>query len=515
MQNELRTLPDRVLKIGHEPAALVGRDGGFDAGVKLYESRGEKATYAALSHRWGDEQPLRLLLENHADFQRGIAWSALPKTFQHAILFARKMGIHFIWIDSLAIIQDSKEDWLEQSGKMAAIYENATITLAATTSEGGRSGMFVEPTELQKGYVTDGAVKVAVDGNDEGARRLLESAGGDRVIAFVKQKMEWGDHPFPGHFASPDLPLLKRGWVYQERLLSPRIAHFGSLDLIWECNGVITCYCDTWMHSGSRNPISHPVKPMHAACLTASPGNESRMAYRWIRIVEAYTMLELTFMSDRLIAIAGIAKQFSRGLHNKKYCAGLWEESLLTGLTWARKDPHRLLVRPSPPSTGPSWSWISVPSAIVYLRSQYPGYKPNDGASVKQTSFTCNDEEFTTLRGGSITLHGKVRKGETRVKRVTDWQGKEEMRHYCYFSNDSKGHDAFLDYGSYDEAVRDEVYCLFMGFPMDDGGHTLLMLILSQVDEREQVYSRVGLGTFLTKDKLFDRVEREQDVTII
>jgi hypothetical protein len=54
-----------------------------------------------------------------------------------------------------------------------------------------------------------------------------------------------------------------------------------------------------------------------------------------------------------------------------------------------------------------------------------------------------------------------------------------------------------------------------MGFRMDDGGHTLLMLILSQVDEREQVYSRVGLGTFLTKDKLFDGVEREQDVTII
>jgi hypothetical protein len=143
--NELHTLPDRVLKIIDQgPGASLRGANWLDADVKLHESRGETSTYAALSHRWGDEQPLRLLLENHADFQRCIAWSALPKTFQHAIIFARKLGIQFIWIDSLCIVQDSKKDWLEQSGKMAAIYENATITLAATTSEGGRAGMFTE-----------------------------------------------------------------------------------------------------------------------------------------------------------------------------------------------------------------------------------------------------------------------------------------------------------------------------------------------------------------------------------
>jgi hypothetical protein len=519
--NELHTLPDRVLKIIDQgPGASLRGANWLDADVKLHESRGETSTYAALSHRWGDEQPLRLLLENHADFQRCIAWSALPKTFQHAIIFARKLGIQFIWIDSLCIVQDSKKDWLEQSGKMAAIYENATITLAATTSEGGRAGMFTEPTELQKGYVTDAKVKVAADGNDERVRQLAQDATGDDVVAFVKHKMVYGDHSFPSHFVSPDLPLLKRGWVYQERLLSPRILHFGGLDLIWECTEDITCYCDTWMSSGSRNPLSHPIKPQHARCVLA-PGNEVGRASRWISIVEEYTLLDLTFASDRLVAIAGVAKQVRRGLENKNYMAGLWEGSLLTGLTWARKGPRAFEVQPENPYTGPSWSWVSVPGAIEFPLSRYAGQEPWNPPTIKRINFIRgNDEEFTTLHGGSITLYGKLVRGETRVVR-DNYLGKEVQRHYVSRPGDSDKHEAWLDYGTDDEAAREKVHCFEMGSRMEEGAYYLLFLILACKDEKEQVYTRLGLGgckrdsDIPGENTLFGETYHVQEVTII
>jgi hypothetical protein len=33
--------------------------------------------------------------------KNGIKWTDLPKTFQEAILLARKLDIYYIWIDSL------------------------------------------------------------------------------------------------------------------------------------------------------------------------------------------------------------------------------------------------------------------------------------------------------------------------------------------------------------------------------------------------------------------------------
>lgn len=114
--------------------------------MKLHETDGEQSAYVALSHRWGDHQPLRLLCDNLSDFRRNIPWSALPKTFQDAIVFARRLDMPYIWIDSLCIVQDSKEDWFVQSSKMAGIYEYASITLAATVASGGTAGCFVQPS---------------------------------------------------------------------------------------------------------------------------------------------------------------------------------------------------------------------------------------------------------------------------------------------------------------------------------------------------------------------------------
>src|SRR5256885_16010047 len=60
---------------------------------------------------------------------RGIPFSHFPKTFQHAILICRGLGVNYLWIDSLCIIQDSEEDWALQSARMTDVYSNSWLKI--------------------------------------------------------------------------------------------------------------------------------------------------------------------------------------------------------------------------------------------------------------------------------------------------------------------------------------------------------------------------------------------------
>lgn len=63
--------------------------------------------------------------------EHGIQLSSLPLTFQDAIKITRSLGLQYIWIDSLCILQDSKADWVEESAKMGTYYSSSWLTIAA------------------------------------------------------------------------------------------------------------------------------------------------------------------------------------------------------------------------------------------------------------------------------------------------------------------------------------------------------------------------------------------------
>ena len=41
----------------------------------------------------------------------------------------RKLGLQYLWIDSLCIIQKSDEDWRREASKMAEAYQRATFNI--------------------------------------------------------------------------------------------------------------------------------------------------------------------------------------------------------------------------------------------------------------------------------------------------------------------------------------------------------------------------------------------------
>lgn len=68
-----------------------------------------------LSHRWGTERFLKLITRNIRSMQRGFEVSDLPETFSDTITITQRFGVQYLWIDSLCILQDLKEDWRHEA----------------------------------------------------------------------------------------------------------------------------------------------------------------------------------------------------------------------------------------------------------------------------------------------------------------------------------------------------------------------------------------------------------------
>lgn len=110
-------LPARLLEIGAPT---------FDRVRLWFPSKNtsllQTVSYMTLSHCWGSAQFLTLTQSSLPRLEAGILTSELPKSFQDAIHITRELGVRFLWIDSLCILQDSVTDWQQESALMADVY---------------------------------------------------------------------------------------------------------------------------------------------------------------------------------------------------------------------------------------------------------------------------------------------------------------------------------------------------------------------------------------------------------
>jgi Heterokaryon incompatibility protein (HET) len=122
------TVPTRLLRVPQEG----------DGMVKLVETAGlvfdddQDRRYAALSYCWGGVAKTLLTVSSHAGFlTRGVDMLELPQTVQDAVRVARGLGLKWLWVDSLCIIQDSKGDWMREAGRMTEVYRDCEVCIAA------------------------------------------------------------------------------------------------------------------------------------------------------------------------------------------------------------------------------------------------------------------------------------------------------------------------------------------------------------------------------------------------
>jgi hypothetical protein len=393
------------------PTRLIHVDQGAAADPRLcchFDAR-QKIRYMTLSHCWGQTVPQnvvdsRLLEKNLDQMKQGIAVSSLPKTFQDAIVVCQSFGVSYIWIDSLCIIQDSEEDWLRESRTMGNVYSCSYCNISATSAADGSGGLFF-------------------DRDVHALEHLSVQLKG--VPYYVSNDELWRD-------AVENAPLNQRAWVFQERFLSPRNLHFTTTQIFWECHGTSGCEL---FPSGFPDQIWDTQKKRLDLILDAAnlrlrlrlPPDIQLYKYTiWNSIVATYTRGMLTYDTDKLLAIAGLAAKLQSVLEDK-YVAGLWKRYLPSQLLWIRYVEAGTAMHCRTPSDyiAPSWSWASVigevkPSEIT-VADMRDILIHNVDAMVK----TEGGDPFGQVKKGSImTLQGRI----ARIAKMTQHGiGKDEL----------------------------------------------------------------------------------------
>jgi hypothetical protein len=214
-----KQLPTRLINVGDAQSSTVSLYEGNDF---LCETNDLLSTanedYTTLSHCWGTAKILTLNKSTYEKLRSGIMDSELPRTFQDAIQFTRRMGVKYIWIDSLCIYQDSVDDWLKESSAMTRIYRQALCNISALASSTSNGGCFRErdPRSIKP------------------CRVDARWTGLPKGHFNIYHEMLWRSDVAAA-------PLHKRAWVVQERLLAPRVLHFGREQLFWECHTMNAC----------------------------------------------------------------------------------------------------------------------------------------------------------------------------------------------------------------------------------------------------------------------------------
>ncbi|KAM0418893.1 hypothetical protein ACHAPT_012158 [Fusarium lateritium] len=169
-------------------------------------------------------------------------------------------------------------------------------------------------------------------------------------------------------------PLNGRGWVFQERLLAPRVIHFCRQEIFWECREHFCC--ETFPESlppaeilDLSQTVSLRQLPSEVweGCIWAGDENfpVEELPYEvWDDIIKAYTKCQFTYPSDKLVAISGVA-QYTKPIIKDTYLAGMWQKRLSAELAWwMYPDRDRYVFGKEPPYYAPSFSWASVKGQV-------------------------------------------------------------------------------------------------------------------------------------------------------
>lgn len=223
--------------ISSPPKRLIYIGDHCDDTIRLIDTasilqNGNIPAYTSLSHCWGHSNHLTTTKESLNTRKLNILWDTLSLTFQDAVVVTREIQIQYIWIDSLCIIQDDLQDWVDEAANMASVYEGATLVLAATSAANGDTGFLSTKREPY--------LQVQGESYDNIPYKFF--ARKTRPHDIFNAKIV--DHDVvDNETIVRDYPLFSRAWCYQERLLATRILHFTKYEIIFECLSGINCEC--------------------------------------------------------------------------------------------------------------------------------------------------------------------------------------------------------------------------------------------------------------------------------
>ena len=274
-----------------------------------------RCKYAALSYVWGGGSgpDLESTADNIAILeQEGSLLQCLPQTIEDAIIACTKLGVRYLWIDRLCILQDegSKAEKMAQIHAMGDIYRCALVTLVAMAGEGVDYGLpGVSKRERPAPWI----------GQIGEAHILRAPATSHKIL----QRAKW----------------YTRGWTYQESKLSSHELMFTDIGVFYDCSKENAEVEDNFMQD------------------SAKMGDESNYQQQ----VKAFTKRSLTFESDILYAMLGVLNS----LYGSDHLSGIPVSEFDHAILWMTADGSLQRRLPPDGEVFPSWAWCSARGPIT------------------------------------------------------------------------------------------------------------------------------------------------------
>lgn len=276
-----------------------------------------------MSYVWGGAKTLKTEKESLNSLKEENSLEArrdeIPRTIRDTINLVDQLGIPYLWVDSLCIVQDDTESKHRQIQAMAGVYANAYVTIIA-------------------GNGWDA---------DHGLRGIQGVTSARQLSAFLKSDFEESLQPYSSIWYS-------RGWTFQEMLFSPRKIMFQYQLAIWECNQ------SAW-HETSLSKISQPLINLHFKP-NISPW-QAKIEFsavpsirQYVTLVQDYSRRKLTFSEDALPAITSLLSVMSLSFQGG-FISGLPEMFFDESLLWQPAEPMQRRSTLPTAQTPPSWSW--------------------------------------------------------------------------------------------------------------------------------------------------------------
>ncbi|KAK4095820.1 HET-domain-containing protein [Parathielavia hyrcaniae] len=461
-QEHARWTPTRLLAL--HPLRLVER---------VSNVAEDDLRYAALSYTRGDAWPdtaVQTSPENLDDRKGGIDLADLPRTFRDAVSVCQSLGIRYLWIDTLCILDDA-EDWKREVLTMHKNFGHAEITIAATSS-----------TTPQSSFLARNISALAAAKIGDEKRHAIFSPQEDETSGMRTSDV--------------DGSLWKRdAWAMVERMLSARIIQFARNKIYFECRRALRSE-----ENDAETVTSKPSSNFWPRVEDRGANGEQYSPFlyeQWRTFLVEYTSKQLSRQTaDKLLPVQTVAESMAAAI-NDEYLefAGMWREDLAAQLLWyANNDPDDTTLSTMPRAKrAPTWSWAQCKANIGFVRGTTDGALPS---SLDKQKFRVAD----VVESRSLSLYGYNR-GVSEIRSVDaagDAWLAEMRKEYPWdliVANGDDGEGICVAHGALDDpdttiSARTELLYLHVTDEVHPTG-----LILARIPGLGPAWRRLGVAT--------------------
>lgn len=352
--------------------------------------------YAALSYCWGDREDAEAQLKTEtATLEKrceGIPCEIMTPAIKDAVELTKAIGLRYVWIDALCIIQDDTTDWSYESGQMGRVFHHAFVTFCGLSSTSCHESFLQRARRITVPFQSALIPEITGHLSVRIASRMDEAFDHRRGYSFDRLTSQWAE----------------RAWIYQEEKLSTRLLLFGATKMHFRCG--------THQWSEGDDKLSHldsSIISLHHRTIGIKQGKypASSLYEDWNMLVDDYGHRDTTYETDRLPAISGLARLIWETLGDH-YLAGLWKGDILNGLAWYGipesygLQNHLQIIRERE-YTAPSWSWASYEGAGIY--SEHLGWKTVSDCTLLDADVKTDlQNPFGRVYSGYLRVRGKV-----------------------------------------------------------------------------------------------------------